>query len=172
LHHLPPASLAAVVSAEDQPAYTSTETGFAPPRAWFKSPAAIFAFVAVGLIAAMMLTSIIVIAIARPKNRPVFSGYQPAGAQPPVAPHPTFAQPPQNPAGTPQPTPTPIPPTAPTTQTGQYAVGSAVEANWAGGWIPGKITRVNPGGFSVMVQLADARSPHPIVLSINQIRLK
>lgn len=170
LHHLSPASLAAVVSAEDQPAYASTETGFAPSRPWYKSPAAIFAFVAAGLIAAMMLTSIIVVTIARPKNRPVFPDHQPAVAQPPVVPQPTFAQPPQNPTVATQ--PTPIPPTAPATPTGHYAAGSAVEANWAGGWIPGKITRVNPGGFSVMVQLADARFPHPIVLSINQIRLK
>ncbi len=170
LHHLSPASLAAVVPAEDQLAYASTETGYAPPKSWYLFPAAIFAFVVVGLIATLMLTSIIIVAIARPKNRPVFPDHQPAFAQPTVVAPPTFAQPPQNPTmATP---PTPIPPTAPAAQTGQYAVGSAVEANWAGGWIPGKITRVNPGGFSVMVQLADARFPHPIVLSIKQIRLK
>jgi hypothetical protein len=51
-----------------------------------------------------------------------------------------------------------------------YAVGDKVEANWAGGWIPGKITQVNPGGFSVMVKLEDSRFPYPIALSVHQLR--
>lgn len=50
--------------------------------------------------------------------------------------------------------------------------GAAVQANWAGKWIPGTITEVNHGGFTVMVQLQDPRWKHPIVLSTNQIRLQ
>lgn len=49
--------------------------------------------------------------------------------------------------------------------------GDLVQANWGGKWTPGKITRVNPGGFTLMVQLEDSRYPEPIVLSTNQIRL-
>jgi hypothetical protein len=58
------------------------------------------------------------------------------------------------------------------TQTGPFVVGGKVEANWAGGWTPGKITSINGGGFSVMVQLEDSRWPTPIVLSTNQLRPK
>ena len=58
------------------------------------------------------------------------------------------------------------------TQAGPFSVGTRVEAHWGGRWVPGKVTRVNPGGFSLMVQLEDARFSHPIVLSTNQLRLR
>ena len=179
LHHISPASLAAVAPAEDSLSYTSTETGFAPSRPWFKSPAAIFAFVGVGLIAAMMLTSVIIVALARPKNRPTFPDHRPFTTLAPAAPAAAFgqSQPLQGAPATPSSAQAPqtvsrTTPPATLTQTGPFAVDSQVEANWAGGWIPGIITRVNPGGFSVMVQLEDARFRHPIVLSTNQVRLK
>ena len=165
LHHISPASLAAVASPEDSGCYTSTETGFAPGRPWYKSPAAIFAFVAVGLVAVVTFASVIV-AVARPKNRATpFPHQPPAAMQPPMMPPATPpVQPAQNPAMATQP--------APAAPAGQYAVGSAVEANWAGGWISGKVTRFNPGGHSVMVQLEDRRFPHPIVFSLSQLRPK
>jgi len=50
--------------------------------------------------------------------------------------------------------------------------GALVQAQWAGKWIPGTITKVNPGGFSVMVQLQDSRFRFPLVLSTNQVRLQ
>ncbi len=53
-----------------------------------------------------------------------------------------------------------------------YTVGESVEAFWPGKWTPGKIVSINPGGFSMMVQVDDARFPQPIVLSTNQIRPK
>jgi hypothetical protein len=166
LHHISPASLAAVVAEEAQAAYTSTESGFAPTRPWYKSPVAVIAGAALGIVAILTIGSIIIVAMNRPKpHTSPFPTHAPAAMQPPMMPQATPpVQPSQNPAMTAQP--------AAAAPAGQYAVGSAVEANWAGGWIPGKITRVNPGGFSVMVQLADTRFPHPIVLSINQIRMK
>jgi hypothetical protein len=51
-------------------------------------------------------------------------------------------------------------------------VDGSVQANWAGGWIPGKITRIVAGGHAAMVKLEDARFPAPIVLSTNQLRVK
>jgi hypothetical protein len=58
------------------------------------------------------------------------------------------------------------------TQTGPFMIDSKIEANWAGGWVPGTITKINGGGHSVMVQLEDSRWPTSIVFSTNQIRLK
>lgn len=54
---------------------------------------------------------------------------------------------------------------------GPYEVGTKVLASWGGRWIPGKVTKLNIGGFSLFVQLEDARYPHPLVLSTNQISL-
>ena len=51
-----------------------------------------------------------------------------------------------------------------------YTVGESVEAFWPGKWTPGKIVSINAGGFSMMVQVDDARFPQPIVLSTNQLR--
>jgi hypothetical protein len=62
-----------------------------------------------------------------------------------------------------------MPPGQPT-QAGLYTVGQRVEARWAGKWIPGQITAINPGGFNVMILLQDSRFPQPIVLSTNQLR--
>jgi hypothetical protein len=58
------------------------------------------------------------------------------------------------------------------TQTGDFMTGSAVSAHWGGKWVPGSIQSINPGGFSVMVQLDDPHFPLPIVLSTNQLRLR
>lgn len=142
-----------------------------PPRPWFKSPAAIFAFVAFGLVAVMFLFLGIAAFVAQKMNH----------REPPI-PRPGLATPMSRPTMPPMTRPQPAmpppqfvsnaPPFAAPTQTGPYAVGSVVEANWAGGWIPGKITRINPGGFSVFVQLDDPRFPQPIVLGTNQLRLK
>ena len=62
------------------------------------------------------------------------------------------------------------PPAFPAAPSAIYAVGQKVSANWGGQWTAGKITQVNPGGFTMMVQLDDARWPQPIVLSTNQLR--
>jgi hypothetical protein len=63
----------------------------------------------------------------------------------------------------------PAPVSSPVT-VGPYNVGDKVQASWGGKWTSGKITTINPGGFSLMVQLDDPRFPQPIVLSTNQIR--
>lgn len=55
-------------------------------------------------------------------------------------------------------------------RTGPYELDSQVQARWAGKTIPGRITRINPGGFTVMVQLEDPRFPHPILLSTNELK--
>jgi hypothetical protein len=57
-------------------------------------------------------------------------------------------------------------------EAGVYREGSSIDARWGGKWIPGKIKSINPGGFTVMVQLEDEHLSHPIVLSTNQIRLQ
>jgi hypothetical protein len=62
------------------------------------------------------------------------------------------------------------PPASAATPSAAYTVGQKVSAKWAGQWIAGKITEVNSGGFSAMVQLEDARWPQPIVLSTNLLR--
>lgn len=63
-------------------------------------------------------------------------------------------------------------PPSSSTNAGPYNVGDEVAANWGGKWTPGKITTINPGGFTLKVQLEDPRFPHPILLSTNQIRVQ
>jgi len=63
----------------------------------------------------------------------------------------------------------PVPASSPVTAS-PYNIGDKVQANWGGKWTSGKITTINPGGFSLMVQLDDPRFPQPIVLATNQIR--
>jgi hypothetical protein len=53
---------------------------------------------------------------------------------------------------------------------GAYKVGQKIEANWAGGWIPGTIVEPFGRGMSYRVQLEDRRFPHPLVLSTNLLR--
>jgi hypothetical protein len=53
---------------------------------------------------------------------------------------------------------------------GAYKVGRKIEANWAGGWIPGTIVEPFGRGMSYRVQLEDRRFPHPLVLSTNLLR--
>lgn len=178
LHHISPASLATVVAEEAQAAYTSTESGFAPTRPWYKSPVVIIAGAAVGVVAILTIGSIVIVAMNRPKpHTSPFPNHAPAAMQPSATPRSASVQPPPNPPAAAQPAPaSPATPnaTSPATTmpTAQYVVGSAVEANWAGGWIPGKVIRINPGGHSVMVQLEDQRFPHPIVFSMSQLRPK
>jgi hypothetical protein len=56
------------------------------------------------------------------------------------------------------------------TRTGPYELGTQVQARWAGGLIPGRITEIHPGGFNVMVKLEDPRFPHPMLLSTNLLK--
>jgi hypothetical protein len=131
---------------------------------WYKTTVAIITFSAVGLIAALMVVSFIFGTVASHRSRPSFPDSRPGYTRPQAGPPRSFSPPSQ-------PSPGGSFPAQPT-QTGPYSVGSKVEANWAGGWIPGQVTRLNPGGFSVIVQLNDRRFPNPIVLSTNQLRLK
>ncbi len=61
---------------------------------------------------------------------------------------------------------------APARRSVGLVVGARVSAYWGGKWVPGTITKVNPGGLNFMVQLDDARLAYPIVLSTNQFRLQ
>jgi len=51
-----------------------------------------------------------------------------------------------------------------------YRVGQIIEANWAGGWIPGTIVESLGRDMSYRVQLEDRRFPHPLVLPSNLLR--
>jgi hypothetical protein len=53
---------------------------------------------------------------------------------------------------------------------GAYKRGQEIEANWAGGWIPGTVIEPLGRGISYRVQLEDRRFPHPLVLSTNMLR--
>jgi hypothetical protein len=161
-----------------------------PPKPWFLSREAMAPLVAIAIIAVILAFAGITAFVGKNKtqkqpesSRPVpglviqrpAMPQSPAMPQPPVMPQPgptpTLPAAAQHPSSPPQNFPNHAPPQQPA-QTGPFSVGSAVEADWAGGWVPGKITAVNYGGFSVMVQLEDGRFPQPIVLGTNQIRLK
>ena len=122
---------------------------FAPPKPWFKTTPAIIGFSVAGTLVGLIVLLIAVGVIARASRR---SSKPRINAPPPIQ---TPAARPESPA-----------------KAGPYNTGDSIEANWGGKWTSGKITRVNPGGFNVMVQLEDARFPQPIVLSTNQIRPK
>ncbi len=127
------------------------ETDFAPPTPWFKTKPAVIGLSIFGVIVGL------------------FVGVLALGALGGWMSHRQVKQPhPYTPPPAARETSRPGEPT----QTGPFAVGGKVEANWAGGWLPGKITRINGGGFSVMVQLEDSRWPMPLVLSTNQLRVK
>jgi hypothetical protein len=119
-------------------------------KPWFSTTPAIIAFCLAGGLVMLVLLSGLVVGLVHPTRHGPTAPFTPP-TRPPTAGRPWQSSP---------------------TQTGPYAVGGGVEANWAGKWIPGKITRVNPGGYSVMVQLDDPRFRMPIVLSTNQIRPK
>jgi hypothetical protein len=147
------------------------ESTLAPPRPWFKSPAALFGFAAIILVTGVTLrTGVVGSAAKRTPPEPRFqrpatvAPFSPPAGMPVARPAATAPQPPPIPAPG-------FPRTGPLTQTGPYAIGGMVEAHWVGGWLRGKITSINPGGYSVMVQLEDTRFPHPIVFSTNLIRL-
>lgn len=82
---------------------------------------------------------------------------------------------PTHPSGFPQTTAPNLPPprhfpSGAADNLGAYKVGQKIEANWAGGWIPGTIIEPFGRGMSYRVQLEDRRFPHPLVLSTNLLR--
>jgi hypothetical protein len=170
LHHISPACLIGLESDEINPPYETAEAGFAPTRPWFKSPAVMIGLAALGLVVGLILAASLVVAVMKPKHQQPYPVHRPStmhepSARPPGMPDNPAARPPQSMPGAVRSSTLP-------TQTGPYKADSKVEADLLNSWIPGKITQINPGGFSVMVQLEDERFPQPIVLSTNQIRLK
>jgi len=147
----------------------------APAKPWFKTIPAIIAFSVVGAIFGLVLLAYVIGTIGLHRMRQAPANPTPPRYYAPTAPGtpppgvtvtaPAHAV---NPTNAPMHTPPPETPT----QVGAFAVGTAVQANWAGGWIPGTITKINYGGHSMMVKLNNARFPYPIVLSTNQLRLK
>jgi len=133
------------------------ETNFAPPKPWFKTTPAIIGLSIFGAFVGLFFGLQILASVARSMNHRNASTYHPA----PFPSSPTLPAAARHTAM----------PGAPT-ESGPYKVDGKVEANWAGGWKPGKITEINPGGFTMMVQLEDSRWPVPIVLSTNQLRVK
>ena len=126
----------------------------APGKPWFKTTAALVGFSIVGgAVGLFILASVL---------RAAWRGSQHRGAGSPRVNAPPLPQ--TRPPGVPRP--------SELKQAGPYSVGGRVEANWTGRWIPGTITAINPGGFTLMIQLEDARFPRPIVLSTNQVRSK
>jgi amino acid transporter len=123
-----------------------------PGRAWYATPLAITC-VAVGVGGILAVVAVVVIgASVRKRRQQTNTGT-------------TYAVTGPNASQTrnqlsPVPSPSPFP------------AGTAVSAHWGGKWVPGIVTSVNGGGFSVMVQLDDPRFRQPIVLSTNQIRLR
>ena len=130
------------------PAGTS-QTRSAPgvPTPWFRTTPAIIGLSVLGTLVGLVLLASVVVLIRGAAHRRAIS-HSGAGMPRP----PSRMQGPQ--------------------QTGPFALGAAINAQWAGGWLPGKIVSINPGGFSAMVQLEDRRFPQPIVLSTNQLRLR
>jgi hypothetical protein len=133
------------------------ETNFAPPKPWFKTTPAIIGLSIFGAFVALIVGSQILASVARLMNHRNASTYHPAPF--PSAPTPSAAAA----MNTLKP--------SETARAGSFTVGGKVEANWAGGWKPGKITEINPGGFTMMVQIEDSRWSNPIVLSTNQLRV-
>ena len=129
------------------------ETDFAPAKPWFKTTPAIIGLSVLGAIAALIVGLPVLGLVSRSMNHRNAISHRINPAPPPAMMNP------------------PMMPSQPT-QTGPFAVDGKVEANWAGGWIPGKITSIHPGGFTVMVQLDDSRFPMPIMFPTNRIRLK
>jgi len=157
LHQLWKMNFAA--AAENEPA--------APATPWFKTLPAIIAFSAAGVIFGLVLLAYVVGTIGLHRLR-----HAPDYPPPPRFSAPSVPDTP--PSGVTVTAPThapPLPPETPT-QVGAFAVGGVVQANWAGGWIPGTITKINYGGHSVMVKLNDPRFSFPIVLNTNQLRIK
>lgn len=148
LYRVSSANSAAATAPDGAP---RNEPDFVPAQPWFKSKFAIIGLSVLGGILGLIIV-VNVVALMSRRVHPR-SAMPPSGlAMPPPAAN--FASPQQP------------------TQSGPFAVGGQVEANWAGGWILGTITSINPGGFTLMVQLQDARFPGPILLSTNQLRRK
>jgi hypothetical protein len=130
------------------PPIGSGGSNFVPAKPWYKTAPAIIGFSVVGGAVGLVILMVVLGAVSR------FIRRSPRTTAPPPPGRSTM------PGG------------AGIAQTGPFTLGGSVEANWGGKWTVGKITAINPGGFTVMVQLEDARFPHPIVLSTNQIRLR
>lgn len=124
----------------------------APPQPWFKTAPGIFGLSVFGVVVGVVLLFSVGGAFLRLANRRDVP-HQGTG---PIAVR----------------TPPNIPRAPALTQTGPYTIGASVQAQWADRWIPGQITSINSGGFSVMVKLQDPRFSFPIVLPTNQIRLR
>jgi len=131
------------------------ENDWPQPTPWFKTTPAIIFFCVFGGIATFIVLLSFAGTLLSSRNRyhgpvrPPTPGVPPAASTPRRAPGPPELK-----------------------VTGPYAIGTSVQANWAGEWLPGKITSINYGGRSVMVQLQDHRYPVPMLLFTNQIRLK
>ncbi len=139
------------------------EATYSAGRPWYRSTSAIIVFAVCGSVVGLMLA----VALLGSLSRNV--GFRRSGRGPVTSP----APPPMPQVERPVPPPPSFPPGPPRpTQAGPYTVGASVSANWAGRWTPGKIASINPGGFTVMVQLEDQRFPQPIGLPTNQIRLR
>jgi hypothetical protein len=144
-----------------------------PGTPWFKRKPAIIGLSIFGSFAALVLAFYLLGIFLNWHNRHRAAPVSPPPAAKMMTPPPVHfhhAAPVEPPAGTVATAPTPS--AVSTGAAKNYAADAAVLADWAGGWIPGTITKVNPGGFSVMVKLNDTRFPFPIVLSTNQVRLK
>jgi hypothetical protein len=124
----------------------------APPQPWFKTAPGIFGLSVFGVVVGVVLLFSVAGAFLRLANR----RHVPHQGTGPIAVR----------------TPPNIPRAPALTQTGPYTIGASVQAQWADRWIPGQITSINSGGFSVMVKLQDPRFSFPIVLPTNQIRLR
>jgi hypothetical protein len=136
----------------EPPVIPRDEMDSEPPKPWFKTAPGIIGLSVFGVVVGVVLLFGVAGAFVRLASR----RHAPRQGTGPI----TVRTPPNIPRA-------PAP-----TQTGPYTVGASVQAQWAGRWIPGQITAINPGGFSVMVQLQDSRFRYPIVLPTNQIRLK
>jgi len=128
------------------------ENDIAPAKPWFKTVPAIIGLSILGAIVALIVGVQVLALVSRSMNHRGSISARMNSSPPPMMLN------------------APMPPQQPT-QTGSYAVDGKVEANWAGGWVPGKITSINPGGFTVMVQLDDPRFPTPMLFPTNRIRL-
>jgi hypothetical protein len=136
----------------EPPMIPRDEMDSAPPKPWFKTAPGIIGLSVLGVVVGVVLLFSVAGAFLRLASR----RHVPRQGTGPI----TVRTPPN------------IPRTPAPTQTGPYTIGAAVQAQWAGRWIPGQITSINSGGYSVMVQLQDSRFRYPIVLPTNQIRLK
>lgn len=131
------------------PAGTTPEL---PPMPWLKRSRVRLAIMLGGFLGAIL---IVTLAVGWWNTREL----RKRAAQPGVPP-PAFSQPP----------PQRTSPAAGGDNFGAYKIGQKIEANWAGGWIPGMILEPFGMWMSYRVQLNDPRFRSPMVLSTNLLR--